>query len=101
MKLGSIVIVSLVAPHQRFIGRLLGIEPAGVTVRGIDMDGFEDWVGHVASADEAGVHPTTTFFPLHRVEKMIRDESTAALLSFADAFRKRVGRPIESYLEES
>jgi hypothetical protein len=99
VKTDSIVIVNLESPKQRFLGRLLDTTPAGVTVRGIDLDAYDDWINHIAAEEESGVQATTIFFPLHRVEKMILDENLGAIPSLAKAFLTRVGRPIEEYLE--
>jgi hypothetical protein len=99
VKDGSIVIVNLESPKQRFLGRLVNTTPAGITVRGIDLDAYEDWINHIAAEEESGVQATTIFFPLHRVEKMILDENLGAIPSLSEAFLTRVGRSIEEYLE--
>jgi hypothetical protein len=99
VKTDSIVIVNLESPKQRFLGRLLDTTPAGVTVRGIDLDAYDDWINHIAAEEESGVQATTIFFPLHRVEKMILDENLGAIPSLSQAFLRRVGRSIEEYLE--
>ena len=99
MKIHSIVIANLASPRQRFLGKLLEITPAGVTIRGIDLEAFEDWINHIAGQEESGVQATTTFFPLHRVEKMIQDERLGAIPSLSATFLTRVGSSIEEYLE--
>ena len=99
MKIHSIVIANLVSPRQRFLGKLLDITPAGITVRGIDLEAFEDWINHIAAQEESGVQATTTFFPLHRIEKLILDERLGAIPSLAGAFLTRIGSSIEEYLE--
>jgi hypothetical protein len=101
MRVDSIVIANLTAPRQRFLGKLLDITPAGITLRGIDLDAFEDWTNHIASREESGVQASTIFFPLHRVEKMILDESLGAIPSLSSAFLTKVGMPIEEFLETS
>jgi hypothetical protein len=99
MKIDSIVIANLVSPRQRFLGKLLDVTPAGITLRGVDLDAFEDWVNHIAEQEESGVQATTTFFPLHRVEKMILDERLGEIPSLSGTFLAKVGTPIEEYLE--
>jgi hypothetical protein len=99
VKIDSIVIVNLASPMQRFLGRLLDIQTAGITVRGIDLDAFEDWMNSVAAGEESGMQATTTFFPLHRIEKMILDEGIGAIPSLSTTFLARVGGPIGEYLE--
>ena len=99
MKLNSIVIVNLHAPQERFFGRLLDVATHGVTVRGIDLNAFGDWMGHITTHEESGVQPNTVFFPMHRIEKIIQDEGIGALPSFADTFLTKVGAAVEEYLE--
>lgn len=98
MKIDSIVVIGLTAPAQLFFGRLMELTPSGITVRGVDLDAFEDWINNVATAEESGVKPATTFFPLHRVEKMVVDEGNGAVPSLSQEFLTRVGSPVEEYL---
>jgi TPP-dependent pyruvate/acetoin dehydrogenase alpha subunit len=99
MKPNSIVIVSLQTPNERFFGRLLEIAMAGVTVRGIDLGAFEDWMNNIAEREENGLQPTTIFFPLHRVEKIILDEGIGAIPSLSHTFLTKVGSAVEDHLE--
>jgi hypothetical protein len=99
MKLDSIVIVNLQNPKERFFGRLLDITPTGVTVRGIDIHAFEDWMDDITHREESGVQPTTTFFPLHRIEKIIMDEGIGAIPSLSDTFLTKVGTTVQDHLE--
>ena len=100
MKTNSIVVVNLQSPKERFFGRLVEISPSGVTVRGIDLNSFYDWINHVNSREESGVQPTTIFFPLHRVEKIILDEGIGAIPSLSDTFLTKVGVSVEEQLEQ-
>src|SRR5262245_6316429 len=99
VKLNSIVIINLQSPRERFFGRLLDLAPYGVTVRGIDLNAFEDWMDHVTHREESGVQPTTVFFPIQRIEKIILDEGIGALPSFSDTFLTKVGSAVDEYLE--
>jgi hypothetical protein len=99
MKLDSIVIVNLQSPKERFFGRLLEVTTPGVTVRGIDINAFEDWMDHITHREESGVQPTTMFFPLHRIEKIILDEGIGAIPSLSDTFLKKVGSTVNYHLE--
>ena len=99
MKLNSIVIVNLQTPSECFFGRLLDISTAGVTVRGIDLHAFDDWMNDISYREESGVQPTTVFFPLHRIEKIILDEGIGAIPSLSDTFLTKVGSAVEEHLE--
>ena len=98
MEINSIVIVSLAAPKEKIWGQLLALSAAGVTVRGIQLDSFDDFVRQVVSQEEATVGMTTAFFPIHRVERISTDEPSGTLPSLADRFRQKVGLSIQEYL---
>jgi len=99
MKMDSIVIVNLQNPRERFFGRLMEITPPGVTIRGIDLNAFEDWMDHITQREENGVQPTTVFFPLPRIEKIIMDEGIGAIPSLSDTFLTKVGTTVQDHLE--
>ena len=99
MKTGSIIIINLLSPKECFFGRLVELGTAGITVRGIDLSAFEDWMTNLLEEDETGVRPTTIFFPLHRVEKILLDEGIGVIPSFADIFLTRVGSSVFDRLE--
>ena len=42
---------------------------------------------------------STTFFPIHRVERVTLDESVGSVLSLAETFEARVGKDVWTYLE--
>jgi hypothetical protein len=99
LKLNSIVIINLQSPRERFFGRVLDLATYGVTIRGIDLNAFNDWMDHVTHREEMGVQPTTVFFPIHRIEKIILDEGIGAIPSFADTFLTKIGAAVDEYLE--
>ena len=99
MKLNSIVILNLQEPRERFFGRLLDIATHGITVRGIDLNAFEDWMDHISHREESGVQPTTVFYPIHRIEKIILDEGIGAIPSLSDTFLTKIGAAVSEYLE--
>ena len=41
---GSIVILNLVQPTEKFWGVLQRLAPEGITLRGINLSSFDDWV---------------------------------------------------------
>ena len=99
MKPGHLVLVHLVAPREKFWGVLLDTTPAGVTVRGIGLDVFETWMHDVAKGRPPSSHPSTVFFPLHRVERIFADETAGEVESYAERFIGVVGRNVRDYLE--
>jgi hypothetical protein len=99
MELNSIVIVNLHSPQESFFGRLLQLVPHGVTVRGMDLNAFSDWMEDISHREESGVQPNTVFFPMHRIEKIILDEGIGALPSLSDTFLTKVGSAVQEHLE--
>ena len=51
MERDSIVIVSLNTPKEKIWGRLLSLDAAGVTIQGIDLNGFDDWLRQVVAEE--------------------------------------------------
>jgi hypothetical protein len=94
----SLVIVNLVNPKEKFFGVLLALSPAGVTVRAINLDTFDDWVRQVARGEGSDIELITMFAPLSRVERIFLDEPAGAIKSYGQRFEDVVGRPIADYL---
>ncbi len=98
MEINSIVIVSLIGPKEKIWGQLLLLDSAGVTVRGIDLFSFDDFVRQILDQEEGTVGLATVFYPMHRVERIAVDEPSGNLPSLADRFHKKVGITIQEYL---
>jgi hypothetical protein len=93
----SAVLVSLQNPKEKFWGVVLSVQTSGITVRGIDLNSFDDWSRGVAKGDgDMGL--STTFFPIHRVERVTVDETVGSALSLAETFEARVGEDVWSFL---
>ncbi len=97
MKKHSAVIVSLHSPREKIWGVLLSIETHGITLRGIDLNSFDDWIRGVVGG-ETGIGLSTVFFPIHRVERVLLDEAVGDIQSMADVFQSRVGGDLWTYL---
>ena len=94
----SLVIVNLVTPKEKFFGVLKALSPAGVTIRAINLDAFDDWVRQVAREDEPNLDLVTMFVPLFRVERIFLDEPSGDIKSYSDRFQEIVGRGVREYL---
>lgn len=94
----AIVIVNLVNPKEKFWGVLLSVSAAGLTLRGINLDSFEDWVRQIVSRDETSIDLVTMFFPLFRLERMFLDEPVGSIQSYSDHFAEIVGVRPEKYI---
>lgn len=95
----SLVILNLVNPREKFFGVLSALSPAGITLRGINLDSFDDWLRQIAREDEPNLGLITMFVPLFRVERIFLDEPTGSIKSFAERFEDVVGMSIEKHLE--
>jgi hypothetical protein len=91
---GTPVLVYLCSPREKVFGVLLSLDPAGVTVRGIDLVSLEDWMRQEARGDGPGLSPSSVFYPMARVERVERDESVGELEGLADRFRRLTGRDV-------
>jgi hypothetical protein len=94
---GACVIVSLQEPKEKFWGVLEEINAAGVFVRGIDLNSYEELLRLLVRGEE-GLYPATIFFPLRRVERVLLDETAGAAQSLIERFEERTGRRLTDYL---
>jgi hypothetical protein len=95
---GVAVVLYLQNPKEKIWGLLMALEPAGVSVRGIDLRTFDDWMRQEAREDDPELGLLTLFYPMHRVERVERDESVGTLSSYADRFAREVGRTVQEVL---
>jgi len=98
MKPEAYVVVYLHSPRERWWGMLRSITPSGATLRGLSLESFEPWARAVARGEDAGIAPTTVFFPMHRIERLDEDESTLSVTSHADRFREWTGEDVKLHL---
>ena len=100
MELHSIVVVSLHSPKEKLWGELLEITAAGVTVRGIDLGAFDDFIRQVRDPEGDSVGMPTLFFPMTRVERIALDEPRGSVPSMEELFAMKAGRPLKDYLAQ-
>ena len=92
------VMVHLHSPKEKYWGILHRNSAAGIWLSGIDLKTLEDWIQRWSA--DSGTVPmlATTFFPMHRVEKISLDETIGDLPSLLDTLLTRLGRRIEELL---
>ena len=98
MEIESIVIVSLNSPKEKIWGRLMGLTPAGITIQGIDLNAFDDWVRRILDSQPSLIALSTVFYPMHRIERVALDEPSGEIPSLAERFFTRVGISLVEYL---
>jgi len=95
----SLVIVNLVNPKEKFWGAVQSLSAVGLTLRGINLDSFADWVRQVARQDDdQTIDLVTMFVPLFRVERIFLDEPVGAVKSYAQHFEEIVGTSPAEFL---
>lgn len=96
---GSIVVINLQNPKEKFLGKLMTITTAGITLKGVDVNSFNDWMSEFRAQHlPLTICPTTMFLPMHRVISCYLDEDMGEVLSFGSQFRIRTGRDIGEVL---
>ncbi len=98
LAVGVPVVLYLHNPKEKIWGVLLGLDPAGIVVRGVDLVVFDDWMRQEAHGDDPLIGPSTLFYPMNRVERMERDESYGPVVGYADRFAREVGRTVDEAL---
>ena len=100
MQKHSAIVVYLHSPREKVWGIVLSIEASGVTIRGIDLNSFDDWCRE-ASRDETTMGLSMAFFLMYRLERILLDESVGDVQSLAQVFESRVGMDVWSFLDLS
>jgi len=94
---GSPVIVNLHSPREKLWGLLIELNAAGVFLRGIDLNTFDDWTQMIVRG-ERNIGLNHVFLPMWRVERLSLDETLDDIPSLADRFQSRVGITVNEYL---
>jgi hypothetical protein len=90
---GVPVVIVLHSPREKCWGVLGEINAAGIFLRGIDLNAFDDWTSAIAH-DEPFIGLTDLFLPMWRIERIARDESAGGVPSLAEQFEQRTGKSI-------
>lgn len=84
------VLLALGEPREKFWGQLLALSEAGISLRGMDLESFDDSAAMVKAGEP--FTPATVFFPMHRVERMELDVNSGGLPSLRERFHMQTGR---------
>ncbi len=98
MEAGTLVLVHLHSPKEKYWGVLRALTPAGVTLRGIDVALFDDWARQFRAGSEPELGVATLFFPLQRLEKMFEDARIGTVAAYHERFFEMVGRDVRDVL---
>lgn len=95
---GAAVVLVLHTPREKCWGVLDEISAAGVFLRGLDLNAFDDWVRAVAH-DEPFMGLTDLFFPMWRVERLTRDEASGEIPSLSEQAEKRTRKSLAELMD--
>jgi hypothetical protein len=94
---GAPIVVVLHSPREKCWGLLDEITAAGVFLRGLDLNSFDDWL-HSLLHNEPFVGVSDLFFPLWRVERLTRDETAGGVPSLCAQAERRTGQSVAELL---
>ena len=86
---GSLVVLSLNSPREKFWGALMSLSVSGVTLRGITLESLDDFAHQLKSGELAD--PALVFFPMHRVDRIELDSRSGEVPSVAERFLSKSG----------
>src|SRR5271169_6318049 len=86
---GAMVVVTLGNPRDKFWGMILALAPEGLSMTGIELASFEDFV--VMVKDGEAFSPAVVFFPMHRIERVELDLPDGSLPSLSQRFFAKTG----------
>ena len=92
---GSVVMVTLNNPREKYFGAILAVTPAGVALRGMDLNSLEDFMRLVREGEE--VYPNAVFFPMHRIERLEMDARNADIPSLQERFETKTGKSFRDF----
>ena len=99
LKKGAPVLVVLHTPREKCWGMLDEITASGVSLRGLDLKAFDDWISAVVH-NEPFIGLGSIFFPMWRVERIAKDETAGEVPSLYQQAEARTGRSFEELMKD-
>jgi len=96
IKQGESVVIILQNPREKIVGILHEINASGVFLRGVDLNYFDEWTRSIVN-NEPYLPMQDHFFPMWRVERISKDESSFEMPSMAEQFRQRTGLDLKDF----
>ena len=93
---GAIVLVTLNNPREKFWGVIVELAAAGLSIRGLDLNCFDDSASMLHSGE--AFEPSLVFFPMQRVERIELDACAPGIPSLAQRFASKTGLDAERFL---
>jgi hypothetical protein len=92
---GSPAVLYLNDPKEKIWGLVVSVSAAGVVIRGLRLDSFEDWMRQEAKQEDELLGLVTSFYPLPRIERLEEDRSVGSVVSYSQRFAEAVGRTVQ------
>jgi hypothetical protein len=83
------VVVTLGNPRDKFWGMIIALAAEGLSMSGIELASFEDFVVLVREGES--FRPAVVFFPMHRIERIELDMADGNLPSLSQRFSAKTG----------
>ncbi len=93
---GEIIVVIMQNPREKMLGVLHEINSAGVFLRGIDLNYFDEWIKAIKTGEPV-LPMHDSFYPMWRVERISRDEDAHGLPSMTEQFFQKTGLQITDF----
>jgi|SRR5581483_101935 len=93
---GAIVLVTLNNPREKFWGAIVELAAAGLSIRGLDLNCFEDSASMLHSGE--AFDPNLVFFPMQRVERIELDTGAPGIPSLSQRFASKTRLNPERFL---
>ncbi|HEX6285691.1 MAG TPA: hypothetical protein VFZ71_12485, partial [Pyrinomonadaceae bacterium] len=84
-------------PREKCWGILDEINAAGVFLRGLDLNAFDEWIRSVIH-QEPFIGLGSMFFPMWRVERIAKDESAGGVMSLCEQAEQRTGLSLDELM---
>ena len=85
------VVVTLGNPRDKFWGMILSLAAEGLSMSGLELASFEDFVLMVKVKEGESFSPAVVFFPMHRIERIELDLPDGSLPSLSQRFSSKTG----------
>jgi hypothetical protein len=86
---GMMVLVTLANPREKFWGAILSLSPEGLSLCGVELASFDDFVSLVKDGEPFS--PGVVFLPMHRLERMELDLPDGGIPSLSQRFTSKTG----------
>jgi hypothetical protein len=83
------VLLTLGSPREKFWGAILALGVQGISLSGIELGSFEDFVSMIKAGDPPSFG--VVFFPMHRIERVELDLSDGNIPSLSQRFTAKTG----------